>query len=189
MKTITIISLLIGCFFLGSVLCTLSYQDALSIKKNFEAQYLHVSPYKDYISSIRLNSENNEFSIFVSLSKSPPSQIAFPQTFRGVKVVYKVEQVICTQEARICPDGVTYIGRTGPHCEFAPCPNNSTNSTNSIKIGFNGTIIFLIVLIFLIVVLILFAFICCCCALVKAARCRKNKCVSMKQILNFFNQL
>lgn len=27
----------------------------------------------------------------------------------------------CTQEARACPDG-SYVGRTGPNCEFAACP-------------------------------------------------------------------
>ena len=27
----------------------------------------------------------------------------------------------CTQEAMLCPDG-SYVGRTGPNCEFAPCP-------------------------------------------------------------------
>ena len=30
-------------------------------------------------------------------------------------------QVACTQEAKLCPDG-SYVGRTGPKCEFAPCP-------------------------------------------------------------------
>lgn len=29
---------------------------------------------------------------------------------------------MCTQEARLCPDGKTYVGRTGPNCEFAACP-------------------------------------------------------------------
>lgn len=29
--------------------------------------------------------------------------------------------VACTMEARQCPDG-SYVGRTGPNCEFAPCP-------------------------------------------------------------------
>lgn len=28
----------------------------------------------------------------------------------------------CTTEAMICPDGKTAVGRTGPNCEFAPCP-------------------------------------------------------------------
>ncbi len=30
-------------------------------------------------------------------------------------------QVACTQEAKLCPDG-SYVGRTGPNCEFAQCP-------------------------------------------------------------------
>lgn len=30
-------------------------------------------------------------------------------------------QRMCTMEAKICPDG-TGVGRTGPNCEFAPCP-------------------------------------------------------------------
>lgn len=29
--------------------------------------------------------------------------------------------VACTQEAMMCPDG-SYVGRTGPNCEFAACP-------------------------------------------------------------------
>ncbi|NYZ78916.1 serpin family protein [Candidatus Micrarchaeota archaeon] len=28
----------------------------------------------------------------------------------------------CTQEARVCPDG-SAVGRVGPNCTFAPCPN------------------------------------------------------------------
>ncbi len=27
----------------------------------------------------------------------------------------------CTLDAKLCPDG-SYVGRTGPNCEFAPCP-------------------------------------------------------------------
>lgn len=30
-------------------------------------------------------------------------------------------QVACTMEAKICPDG-SYVSRTGPKCEFTPCP-------------------------------------------------------------------
>lgn len=29
--------------------------------------------------------------------------------------------VYCTQEAKLCPDG-SYVGRSGPKCEFAECP-------------------------------------------------------------------
>ena len=32
------------------------------------------------------------------------------------------EPVFCTQDAMQCPDG-SYVGRTGPNCEFAECPN------------------------------------------------------------------
>ncbi|MCR4260778.1 MAG: hypothetical protein NUV96_00320, partial [Candidatus Colwellbacteria bacterium] len=31
-------------------------------------------------------------------------------------------QIACTQEAKLCPDG-SYVGRTGPNCEFTTCPN------------------------------------------------------------------
>lgn len=30
-------------------------------------------------------------------------------------------KIFCTQEAKECPDG-TWVGRTGPNCEFAKCP-------------------------------------------------------------------
>lgn len=31
------------------------------------------------------------------------------------------EQVVCTMEAKLCPDGSS-VGRAGPDCAFAPCP-------------------------------------------------------------------
>lgn len=37
------------------------------------------------------------------------------------------EQVACTMDAMMCPDG-SYVGRTGPNCEFVcPTPNSSNN--------------------------------------------------------------
>lgn len=33
--------------------------------------------------------------------------------------------VACTMDARVCPDG-SYVGRTGPYCEFSTCPTTST---------------------------------------------------------------
>jgi hypothetical protein len=32
------------------------------------------------------------------------------------------DTVFCTQEVRVCADG-TYVSRTGPNCEFSPCPD------------------------------------------------------------------
>src|SRR4051812_48908440 len=35
-------------------------------------------------------------------------------------------QVFCTMEAKQCPDG-SYVGRSGPKCEFAACPAVTSN--------------------------------------------------------------
>ena len=35
------------------------------------------------------------------------------------------EQISCTMEAKLCLDG-SYVGRTGPKCEFAACPEVKT---------------------------------------------------------------
>lgn len=49
--------------------------------------------------------------------------------------------VACTQEAKQCPDG-SYVGRTGPNCEFATCPVTPLQTIDRI-IGasciYNGT--------------------------------------------------
>jgi hypothetical protein len=34
------------------------------------------------------------------------------------------EPVACTMDAKLCPDG-SYVGRTGPDCEFASCPGET----------------------------------------------------------------
>jgi hypothetical protein len=39
-------------------------------------------------------------------------------------LIGKNKQVACTMEAKLCPDG-SAVGRTGPNCEFAPCPENN----------------------------------------------------------------
>ncbi len=38
------------------------------------------------------------------------------------------EIVFCTQDAKLCPDG-SYVSRTGPMCEFVPCPPPSPEAT------------------------------------------------------------
>lgn len=35
---------------------------------------------------------------------------------------------ICTADAKLCPDG-SYVGRTGPSCQFAACPTGNGTST------------------------------------------------------------
>ena len=38
--------------------------------------------------------------------------------------------VVCTMEARQCPDG-SYVGRVGPQCDFAPCPTATSSSSET----------------------------------------------------------
>ena len=40
-------------------------------------------------------------------------------------VIRESSTVACTMEAKICPDG-TSVGRSGPDCEFAPCPSEAS---------------------------------------------------------------
>lgn len=43
--------------------------------------------------------------------------------------LFTPEPVVCTADARLCPDG-SYVGRTGPRCEFAPCPDTKTRTVS-----------------------------------------------------------
>ncbi|MDB5194850.1 MAG: hypothetical protein JWO84_34 [Parcubacteria group bacterium] len=47
---------------------------------------------------------------------------------------------VCTQEAKICPDG-TAVGRTGPNCEFAACPTGTTPEKESTVAALNQRIL------------------------------------------------
>lgn len=38
-------------------------------------------------------------------------------------------QIYCTMEAKLCPDG-SYVGRTGPKCEFTACPGETAADFN-----------------------------------------------------------
>ncbi len=46
----------------------------------------------------------------------------------------KPEEVFCTMEAKMCPDG-SYVGRSGPSCEFAECPKVNPTETDTAKIN------------------------------------------------------
>lgn len=51
--------------------------------------------------------------------------------------------IACTEEAKLCPDG-SYVGRTGPQCQFSPCPKavNATTTTSTGKTsGITGSVL------------------------------------------------
>lgn len=47
--------------------------------------------------------------------------IGWAQFERWRENTYGPAEKACTLEAKLCPDG-SYVGRTGPNCEFAACP-------------------------------------------------------------------
>jgi hypothetical protein len=61
-----------------------------------------------------------------SLPKILGSAILFTLLLSGAGCLYAEKQpptggVACSMEAKLCPDG-SAVGRSGPKCEFAPCP-------------------------------------------------------------------
>lgn len=57
----------------------------------------------------------------VSEEGGNPDDIAVPSPGPRPMPPQDGGQVMCTMEAKMCPDG-SGVGRTGPNCEFAPCP-------------------------------------------------------------------
>lgn len=50
-----------------------------------------------------------------------------------------INPIACTMEAKQCPDG-SYVGRTGPKCEFSACPNPTPISDKDDVSGVNGLV-------------------------------------------------
>lgn len=67
-----------------------------------------------------LNEENKENDL--NTIKQILSTFRFEQALTTSKFLDNGNAVACTQDAKLCPDG-SYVGRTEPNCEFAPCPN------------------------------------------------------------------
>lgn len=75
------------------------------------------------IFTVDKNVYNNKGSLI--LRKDNPSGLPQNDDALEIPVVIagkaKEPAIACTQEAKLCPDG-TAVGRTGPKCEFALCP-------------------------------------------------------------------
>lgn len=48
--------------------------------------------------------------------------------FTRYKKANAPEQVFCTQDVKLCPDG-SYVGRVPPDCEFTECPQGQSNGS------------------------------------------------------------
>ena len=53
----------------------------------------------------------------------------------------KPEPVMCTMEAKQCPDG-SYVGRGGPKCEFAACPQATQTYKDWQTVNVGGVVSF-----------------------------------------------
>lgn len=76
---------------------------------NGEGYQIHINVTDDYVDfeakALPVETE--------SVSEQPPAIEAVP--------LPPVAPVVCTMDAKECPDG-SFVGRTGPRCEFAACP-------------------------------------------------------------------
>lgn len=59
--------------------------------------------------------------------------IGAEQTFFQKPTREKGTGRVCTQEAKQCPNG-SYVSRTGPNCEFAPCPELKQENMSRISL-------------------------------------------------------
>src|SRR3989344_2428627 len=79
------------------------------------------------------------------LKKDNPSGLPKNDDALEIPVVFAVvagtipPPVACTMEAKLCPDG-SAVGRTGPKCEFAPCPTSTGDGILPYKSGIRGTV-------------------------------------------------
>lgn len=53
---------------------------------------------------------------------------AGPDSAFGSLTNTNTQASVCTADAKLCPDG-SYVGRTGPSCQFAACPTGNGTST------------------------------------------------------------
>ncbi|MFA6094688.1 MAG: hypothetical protein WC757_02265 [Candidatus Paceibacterota bacterium] len=60
--------------------------------------------------------------------------VFWPQVSGMFVVKEKLENTVCTMDAKICPDG-SAVGRSGPSCEFAACPEASAVTAGDITLG------------------------------------------------------
>lgn len=62
-------------------------------------------------------------------AKTPVSKISAPIIDTTIKPS-EGAMTVCTMDAKMCPGG-SYVGRTGPNCEFTVCP--PVNNTQTVK--------------------------------------------------------
>lgn len=67
------------------------------------------------------------------VAESYPRQCQTPDGRNFVEELTGGTGRVCTQEAKQCPNG-SYVSRTGPNCEFAPCPESEQENASQISL-------------------------------------------------------
>lgn len=82
----------------------------------------------DQTPHVRYWSSNSKYTFFLDAVGQYPISVVQTQILSTFKFTEDTGSVspsstakACTLEAKVCPDGSS-VGRTGPNCEFAPCP-------------------------------------------------------------------
>jgi hypothetical protein len=58
--------------------------------------------------------------------------VAYVFMARNVRIPFVPFPQACTTEAKMCPDG-SAVGRTGPNCEFAACPETPSDESSVVS--------------------------------------------------------
>lgn len=81
-----------------------------------------IAPEIDENTDGTLSEEIESGSTSTSPNVSTPKPKPTPKPTPSPIPVPDDEPAMCTMDAKICPDG-SAVGRTGPNCEFSPCPD------------------------------------------------------------------
>lgn len=114
-------------------------------RKVISHKTLRFNPLAKAFMSTLLNTSRSHFNV-VNLMWGSKNTIYvvvvafFVLFFQSVYAAESNGQVVCPMDAKLCPGGSS-VGRVGPNCEFAPCPNLRECSEDA-KVCPDGTVVF-----------------------------------------------
>ncbi len=95
----------------------------------FEESPINPKEASYYIAVWKNNTNIHVLKIFAMKDILSNNSISFEQMATFYTFTSSPKQTACTMEAKICPDG-SAVGRSGPKCEFAPCPTSKSVFTS-----------------------------------------------------------
>ncbi|MFZ3301558.1 MAG: hypothetical protein WA152_02485 [Microgenomates group bacterium] len=87
----------------------------------FEESPINPNEASYYIAIWKNNTNIHVLKVFAINNVLTDNKISFEQMAKSYVFNDLPNQTACTMDAKICPDG-SAVGRSGPKCEFAPCP-------------------------------------------------------------------